>query len=410
MPLGFLDEVMRRFASTIDSTSLEAIMTNINSLSVGPNGASISIKNRINRNIFERNKVDELSNKIEKIEEFQKIREIYRFFITSSVTSMESRYIAEAVLYSNFINGSPIYEILRAQIKFLCGEPRDISFIMFLSGISVGSDIFINDDISLRNLRNISEIKSDDMAAFQFSGIHLNNFSALHFRFKSKMEPEIGNGCCDLKLSTPKEYMDEILRACFASGLPVQEVGRAIVLPPDLRGLGSPVFEKPALAPVFYEECAMDDQKGFASTARKYLALDDGRRAKLRIPLERLNAAAREVSSLDKSIDLGIALESLLFEKEEKNSIGDKISIKYANILKNCGFDEIESKNKMNEFYEVRSKAVHLGSWDILRKSRSYEPEERVEYARFVTTKLIGQKIDQAYEEATSSASGSSSL
>lgn len=91
--------------------------------------------------------------------------------------------------------------------------------------------------------------------------------------------------------------------------------------------------------------------------------LDKSLRQSLLVPLQRLNAAARRHSDVDRAIDLGIALEALLLsDREAKDSLAFPFRLRGAYLLGGNDVNRrIELERLFNCIYDLRSKAVHTG-------------------------------------------------
>jgi len=85
-------------------------------------------------------------------------------------------------------------------------------------------------------------------------------------------------------------------------------------------------------------------------------------RRDLRIPLDRLNRAIRGNSLADQAIDLGIALEAILFHGSgETDELAFRLSLRGAWLGASSEVDRFEQYRLLRRLYRLRSKAVHTG-------------------------------------------------
>jgi Apea-like HEPN len=96
-----------------------------------------------------------------------------------------------------------------------------------------------------------------------------------------------------------------------------------------------------------------------------FFALPDGARHRLRIVLDRLNAAKAPQTAEDRAVDLGVSLEALLFNP---NDVPAEISLKFrmrGSVL--ATDDPMERKSVfklLDRLYSLRSTAAHGGIFD----------------------------------------------
>lgn len=97
--------------------------------------------------------------------------------------------------------------------------------------------------------------------------------------------------------------------------------------------------------------------------AALYFALDLHKRTRvLRIPLDRLGRAARERDFADRTIDLGIALESLLLNDNDHSELSFRLSLRGAWLIGNDHAQRLEMQKALKRLYDLRSRAVHSGT------------------------------------------------
>lgn len=98
------------------------------------------------------------------------------------------------------------------------------------------------------------------------------------------------------------------------------------------------------------------------------------RRIRLRVPLERLNSAIREQLPVDRFIDLGIALESLLLEENERDEITFRLSLRGGWLLGRDADERRRISDTLRTLYGYRSTAVHRGT--VVRRTGKPEPAD----------------------------------
>ncbi|WP_193098104.1 HEPN domain-containing protein [Burkholderia sp. Z1] len=101
----------------------------------------------------------------------------------------------------------------------------------------------------------------------------------------------------------------------------------------------------------------------FKRVAAKYLMLSWEMKQKLRVPLQRLNEAVKHRENVDRALDLGIALESLLLNHQpSKEQLSLQFRIRGAWLLGESGQHRAELFDIFNKLYSYRSFAAHSGA------------------------------------------------
>lgn len=94
----------------------------------------------------------------------------------------------------------------------------------------------------------------------------------------------------------------------------------------------------------------------------QYLNMKEFDRKKLNIPIHRLNQSVRHMDVVERAIDLGVALESLLLsDMDEKTQLNLQFRLRGAWLLGKDGEDRVALSLKFRDIYACRSKAVHAG-------------------------------------------------
>ncbi len=105
------------------------------------------------------------------------------------------------------------------------------------------------------------------------------------------------------------------------------------------------------------------DFDGFSEIVTKFESLPERERTHLAVSLHRLNEAIRHRSPVDKALDLGIALESLLLSgKKEKEQLTLQFRLRGAWLLGHDGAHRSALYKQFQELYELRSLAAHTGT------------------------------------------------
>lgn len=101
----------------------------------------------------------------------------------------------------------------------------------------------------------------------------------------------------------------------------------------------------------------------FSEIVTKFEGLPERERAHLVVSLHRLNEAVRHTSPVDKALDLGIALESLLLSgKREKEQLTLQFRLRGAWLLGRTGARRSALYKQFRQLYELRSLAAHTGT------------------------------------------------
>ena len=94
-------------------------------------------------------------------------------------------------------------------------------------------------------------------------------------------------------------------------------------------------------------------------------ALDENSRMRLRVPLDRLNRSyLAGMNSVNRAIDLGIAIESLYAPTKLSEGIAFAVRSRAARFLGGSLEEREATVKSVKEVYELRSRAVHSGRFD----------------------------------------------
>lgn len=110
-------------------------------------------------------------------------------------------------------------------------------------------------------------------------------------------------------------------------------------------------------------EVSSQQIRDFRRTAANYLTLSEDLKRKLRVPLHRLNEAVKHQNNVDRALDLGIALESLLLNHQpSKEQLSLQFRLRGAWLLGENGQHRAELFDAFNKLYSYRSFAAHSGA------------------------------------------------
>jgi hypothetical protein len=114
------------------------------------------------------------------------------------------------------------------------------------------------------------------------------------------------------------------------------------------------------------------DFEGFATLVLNFSRLTDDDRTHLAVSLHRLSEAVRHSNDVDKALDLGIALESLLLSgQKEKEQLALQFRLRGAWLLGNDGMHRATLYQQFKELYDLRSMAAHSGKVELKKGSVS---------------------------------------
>ncbi len=121
---------------------------------------------------------------------------------------------------------------------------------------------------------------------------------------------------------------------------------------------GSP-YEETKVRSCYMVSC--EELASFKLVLDSYLAMREAERKKLDVPLHRLNEAVRHRTPMDRAIDIGIALESLLVGGKEIDYINQTIQNRGAWLLGKDPADRKRISGLLKKLYKARSNSVHSG-------------------------------------------------
>lgn len=113
---------------------------------------------------------------------------------------------------------------------------------------------------------------------------------------------------------------------------------------------------------------------------------------KLRIPMERINNYAALKDPVDKAIELGVALEALFLEDNNRSELRYQFSLRAATLLGTDAGSRHEIFDLMKTMYDLRSQAVHNGR---IPKKLAEKAPDLMEKVAPLATKAVKYMIEE---------------
>ena len=113
--------------------------------------------------------------------------------------------------------------------------------------------------------------------------------------------------------------------------------------------------------PLRFDDWGEDNLNDFASIASQYWRLEKPHQDKIMLSLFRVNQSQNAANDVEKAIDLGVALESLLLPYSQ-GQLRLQLRIIGAWLSAGDAEDRLVKYDMFNHIYELRSKAAHNGS------------------------------------------------
>lgn len=152
---------------------------------------------------------------------------------------------------------------------------------------------------------------------------------------------------------------------------------------------GSTLFES-AVRAASSKPIALDGVS-LAGLFRRFDKFKESEKVVMRVALDRLIQAIRRQNTVDKAIDLGIALEVLLLHGiNDRGELRFRTSIRGATFLEGTKSERLESFKLLRAAYDLRSEAVHSG---VLKTEKKGPPPEQVLEEAIDTCAAIARKL-----------------
>lgn len=240
------------------------------------------------------------------------------------------------------------------------------SHVMLLGGVSVPDPVVLTPDITLLPFSATNDLF--------WSGRVLNMYKDFHENYRPTAA--IVERCAYPKAVQPPDgtltFPDNTYRS-------IEDVRRCMTAigPSSPVWLGSwteldewiPTFGKDAAIPNPFETggfprvVATPTWNDLPQVWTSWTALTEKKRAHLRVPLDRLNRALRNIPLVDAAIEIGIAADALFLGEREADRGEQTLTLKLrAARFLGANADERQQLGKLfGNLYKARSKAVHSG-------------------------------------------------
>jgi hypothetical protein len=116
----------------------------------------------------------------------------------------------------------------------------------------------------------------------------------------------------------------------------------------------------------------------------------------IRIGIDRLGRALRSRSNVDRAIDLGVALESMLLHNLPRRDRGElkyRLALRGAALLSDSKPERVAAFNLLGEAYNLRSEAVHSGQIEPTKKG--VQTSEVLKEAAIICGHIARRLIEQ---------------
>ena len=131
-----------------------------------------------------------------------------------------------------------------------------------------------------------------------------------------------------------------------------------------------------------------------------FLNLDESNRVRLRVPLDRLNRSyLAGIRSVDKAIELGIALESLYAPAKLSEGIAFAVRTRAARFLGGSLEERRRTATTLRDVYDLRSRAVHAGRFDAEDAPKKWRDGDFVRKVLEEGQCLVGRSLVKVIQE-----------
>lgn len=135
-------------------------------------------------------------------------------------------------------------------------------------------------------------------------------------------------------------------------------------------------------------------------TVSHLLSLDESKRLRLRVPLDRLNRSyLADIRSVDKAIELGIALESLYAPAKLSEGIAFAVRTRAARFLGGSLEERRRTAKTLRDVYDLRSRAVHAGRFDAEGSPKKWSDDANVREVLEEGQHVIGRSLVKVIQE-----------
>lgn len=262
--------------------------------------------------------------------------------------------------------------------KLFINEPIAEVYIFLLGGIQIPYTVQLTSDVWLTTINDLPEsiYKNYLLNGIPFEATDLMKTTSVmpHIAwsamktalvFKSKRKPiqyaedsaiEENNKLTEMHLLV--EDMVLLLTTCCEYGIQIL-LSWAQYLDPDFN-LSEPGTSFP-LQPSYHSRWGVLDVKLIEHLAPKFIQLNKNSKDRIRLALKRLNNSKNRFAIEDIALELGIAYEILLSQKDETGDINWRVSYRAAWVYGNDLDSRKETRKIIKKLYDMRSHAVHRG-------------------------------------------------
>lgn len=268
------------------------------------------------------------------------------------------------------VHGHPPTELVAELLQTFRAPDADLLFVSLLAGPCTPSRIALTENADLIPLSMLppgtTAVRLQEHGAMMAAGWSPPT-SAIVARHRAPAFTRAMDGDLMMALhDAMTTRLDELRRACAcAFDGRMSEFGR-FAHHPILSGfIGSGLHSQlSSRGRRFAAPVEIMDPSAFAAKVNAYLAMPEEQRIRLTVPIDRLGRADLGIESVDRAIDLGIAIEALLVTDNEGNErLGAAIGLRGAWLLHGGGTasDRKQTHDQLKRLYDFRSKAVHRG-------------------------------------------------
>ena len=125
--------------------------------------------------------------------------------------------------------------------------------------------------------------------------------------------------------------------------------------------------------PPHVKHCSAADVKAIKTNYINYFALDRNWRSTLLRSMERFRQSQCRRETIDRVLDLALALEIAVSEKGDNAPPGWKVSVRTAQLIGGSLHKRQENREIISDLYDLRNKATHGGKPEAKSKAKSVE-------------------------------------
>jgi hypothetical protein len=243
--------------------------------------------------------------------------------------------------------------------------------ILGIRGIETTKETALTDDIRLVPYESVPESLSKGMADQLSTSMERVTAESLHPKAALVMKVCISPKTHDAIEQRPcPDWMNTLHHLCLCLTLVGRSTPIASCCWVDIEewvpcrdflslGISGALLDIERLSLYKMTDSDCSDASAFAN---QFLQLNPSDQKVVSTSLDRLNRSKKAPSSIDKAIDLGIAMEILLLHDRPKNdSIAFPFRLRGAWLLAKTAKERVEIERTLNKIYDCRCQAVHTG-------------------------------------------------